>query len=105
LQVVVDHEIRFCDVLMGLMGYMNDSIILLLFSLYSKTTYNGLFDPEHGSQDNIHPYILGDKGYLLLPWFMIPHKQNANVRHYFRSSLSQTSFKGGRVWSKMPLEY
>ncbi len=32
------------------------------------------------SQDNICPYIIRDKGYFLLPWFMILHKQNANVQ-------------------------
>ncbi len=47
-----------------------------------KKTYNGLFDLEHGAQNEICPYILGDKGYLLLLiWFMIPWKLNINVRH------------------------
>ncbi len=47
-----------------------------------KTTYNGLFDLEHGAQDGIFPYILGEKDFLLLLiWFMIPQKQNINARH------------------------
>jgi hypothetical protein len=51
-----------------------DFIILPLSNLYRKAMFDGFFDLEHGSYDGIIPYILGDKGYPLLPWFMIPHK-------------------------------
>jgi hypothetical protein len=71
---MVDHEKQFRDVFVGLSRSMNDFRILHLSNLYSKVTFDGFFDHEHGSQDGINPYILGDKGYPLLPWFMIPHK-------------------------------
>jgi hypothetical protein len=41
--------------------------------------YESLFDLEHGLEDDIQPNIIGDKGYPLLPWFMIFHKQIVNV--------------------------
>jgi len=34
LQIVVDYEKQFQDILVGLLGFMNNSRILLLFSLY-----------------------------------------------------------------------
>jgi hypothetical protein len=46
---------------------MNDSILLQLFNLHQKATCNDFLDHEHGSHDGIHLYIIGDKGYLLLP--------------------------------------
>jgi len=53
---------------------MNDSRVLQLFNLYKKEIFDGFFDYKHGSQDGIHPYISGDKHYLLVPYLMIPHK-------------------------------
>jgi len=42
---------------------------------FTKTKkFDGFFDHEHGSQDGIHPYISGDKHYLLVPYLMIPYK-------------------------------
>jgi hypothetical protein len=82
LQAMVDHHKCFCNVFVKLSKSMNNSKILWLSSLYQKTTSNNLFDLEHGAQDGIFPYILGDKGYLLLlMWLMIPQKQNIYVRH------------------------
>ncbi len=34
LQILVDYEKRFQDILVGLLSFMNDSKILLLFSFY-----------------------------------------------------------------------
>jgi hypothetical protein len=46
---------------------MNDFQILQLFSFYQKTTFEGMFNFEHGPQIGIHPYLIRDKGYLFLP--------------------------------------
>jgi hypothetical protein len=33
---------------------------------YSTTQYGGLFNPKKGFDNGIAPYLLGDKGFLLL---------------------------------------
>jgi hypothetical protein len=48
------------------------------------------------SQDNIHPYLFGNKGYLLLPWFRIIHKQNANVQHILLKAFYNRQLSRGR---------
>jgi hypothetical protein len=48
------------------------------------------------SQDNICPYIIGDKGYPLWPWLMILHKQNANVQHTFLEAFYNRQLSKGR---------
>jgi len=35
--------------------------------------------------------VIGDKGYLLLPWLMVPHKQT-NERHYVMHVLFNKRF-------------
>ncbi len=42
-----------------------------MIQMFMKAIDESFFNLEHGSQDNIRPYILGDKGYPLLPWLMI----------------------------------
>jgi hypothetical protein len=38
-------------------------------------------------EEGIKPYILGNKGYLLLPWLMVLFKQFANVCHIVLETL------------------
>lgn len=66
---------------------MNDSIIFRWSSLYRITIYDGFFDLKYESQDGIHLYIIGDKGYVHLPEFMIPLRQSANIEHTFLEAL------------------
>jgi hypothetical protein len=44
----------------------------------------------------IKPYILGDKWYPLLPWFMILHKQIGNVPHIALEALFNEQLSWGR---------
>jgi hypothetical protein len=55
------------DVFVGLSKFMNDSITFQWYSLHRITIYDGFFNLNYESQDGIHPYIIGDKGYVLLP--------------------------------------
>ncbi len=96
MQVVVDHKKQFQDIFIGFPISMNNLKILRLFSLYKKAKFDGFFDLEHGSHDGIHPYINGDKDYLLLLWLMIPHKYSANVKHTFLKTLYNRHLSKGR---------
>jgi hypothetical protein len=57
---------------------MNDAHILQISSLHQKATNGYLVQIDQG-ENGIKPYIIVDKGYPLLPWLMIFHKQG-NVR-------------------------
>jgi hypothetical protein len=78
---MVDHQKQFQDVFVGMPSSMKDTWILWLLNLYQKTTFHGLFNYEHRSQNGICPYIFGDKDYPFLPWLMIPHKHVTFVKH------------------------
>jgi hypothetical protein len=47
-------------------------------------------------QNDIRPYSLGNKGYPLLPWLMILHKQNANVQHIILKAFHNRQLSRGR---------
>jgi hypothetical protein len=64
---------------------MNDSRILKFSTFYKQATYKVLFSLECG-QEGVKTYIIEDKGYPLLPWLMISHKQ-IGMRHTILESL------------------
>jgi hypothetical protein len=71
-----------------------------------KATYGGLFKfGLYGSQDIIHPYILGDKGYSFLLWLMILHKKLQMSSIHYGCILQQTSFKGEERCAKCPWDF
>ncbi len=57
-----------------MLGSVNDSRILHRFTLYQYAQFHGLFDPNKGV-DGVFPYLLGDKGYPLICWIMMPFKE------------------------------
>jgi hypothetical protein len=85
-------------------GSMNDVHILRISSLYQKVVYGDMFQLTRG-EENIKLYILGEKGYLLLPWLMIPHKQIANVHHIILEALYNKQLNAEGVWLKMHLGF
>jgi len=74
LQAIIDHKKRFLDIFVAMPSWMNNTRVLCLFSIYQKATLGDLFH-EWNLHHGIKPYIIGDKGYSLLPWLMVPHKQ------------------------------
>jgi hypothetical protein len=54
-------------VFVGLPGSMNDSWVLKKSGLYQRVVNGGLLSGHLHHTGNIAPYILGDKGYPLLP--------------------------------------
>jgi hypothetical protein len=57
---------QFQGMFVGMLGSMNDAKIMQSYSLYQKATHHGLFHLDHGFQNGIYSYIIGDKGYPLL---------------------------------------
>jgi hypothetical protein len=72
-QAVVDSKKRFLDLYLGMLGSTNDARVLHRSSLYRKAMHNNLFD-AHFADHGFSPYLLGNSGYLLLPWLMVPHR-------------------------------
>jgi hypothetical protein len=90
LHAIIDYKKHFVDVFVINPKSMNDARILCLFSIYQITWRN--FFHEFDSHEGIKPYIIGNKGYRLLSWLMVPHKQ-VNVQHsIFRGIVQQATF-------------
>jgi len=51
------------------------------FHLCTKRSWMGNFFCLNCGLDDVKPYLIGDKGYLLLPQLMIPYKQFVNSHH------------------------
>jgi hypothetical protein len=75
---VVDSNKRFLDLYLGMPGSTNDSRILRRSFLYHLGISGNLFDARYAI-DGFNPYLLGDSGYPLLPWLMVPHKNSRNL--------------------------
>jgi hypothetical protein len=74
-QCVVDNNKKFIDVFVGLLGSLNDSRVLLQSCLYKKVQYIGLFEISRASRNGFALYLLGDKGYPLISWIMMPYNE------------------------------
>lgn len=72
-QAVVDSEKRFLDLYLGMPGSTNDSRMLRRSSLYNLGVNNNLMTGNYTAH-GFSPYIIGDLGYPLLTWLMVPHK-------------------------------
>jgi hypothetical protein len=65
-QAVVDKKNKFIDLSIGMPGSTNDSQQLCRSMLYHRATTGNLFLPTD-MHEGFVPYLLGDKGYPLLP--------------------------------------
>jgi hypothetical protein len=75
-QAVVNKKKQFLDVFVGLPGSLNDARVLRRSGLYNRRAINGhLIEGLQVSEEGFRPYLLGDKGYPLLPFIMIPHRE------------------------------
>lgn len=79
----------------GMSSSINDARMLRLSSVYKKATQGYLFN-ENTLHDGIRPYIIDDKGYLLLPWLMVLHQQ-MGVHHYVFQALFNKQLNHARV--------
>jgi hypothetical protein len=72
-QAVVDSDMKFLDLYLGMPGSTHDVRVLQRSSLYHMAQNKNLFDPRLGI-DGFSPYLLGDSRYPLLPWLMVLHR-------------------------------
>ena len=77
-QAVVDSEKRFLDLYLGMPGSTNDCRVLRRSSLYDLAMHNNLLDDQQAFQ-GFSPFLLGDLGYPLLPWLMVPHRSSGQL--------------------------
>ncbi|KAF9596638.1 hypothetical protein IFM89_012761 [Coptis chinensis] len=111
LQVVVDPDMRFRDVLTGWPGSMNESAVLRSSGLF-KLCENGkrLNGKKVGMSEGIEvrEYIVGDAGFPLLPWLVTPYqgkdisesKSEFNKRHFATRMVAQRALaRLKEMWS------
>jgi hypothetical protein len=97
LQGIVDAQKRFTDIFVGLPGSVNDSRILKKSGLHCRVVNGGLINDDLPHTGDIPPYILGDKGYPLLPWLLTPFKDDGRQRTYLESLYQEQHSKGRSV--------
>uniref|UniRef100_A0A182JBQ5 DDE Tnp4 domain-containing protein n=1 Tax=Anopheles atroparvus TaxID=41427 RepID=A0A182JBQ5_ANOAO len=75
LQAVVDRQGRFINISCNHPGKANDESVLLQSSIYPIMEHGvHPFDQTRSIDGKeVHPFLLGDKGYPLLPWLITPY--------------------------------
>ncbi|KAL2609883.1 hypothetical protein R1flu_028456 [Riccia fluitans] len=75
LQAICDHDSAFLDISCGAPGSVHDSRCLCLNSIFRRVEAGEVMvDPVLPIYDGfqLHPYLLGDQGYAMHPWLMVP---------------------------------
>lgn len=90
-QIVVDSNSRILSIFAGFRGNKGDSRVLKLSSLYKDIEIGNLLNlpPMYIKDVAIPQYLLGDGGYPLLPWLIVPFvvpmpgsiEENFNAAH------------------------
>jgi hypothetical protein len=77
-QAVVGSDKRFLDLYLRMPGSTNDARMLRRSSLYNMAMQGVLLDPGV-LHDGFLPSLIGDLGYPLLPWLMVPHRTTGQL--------------------------
>ena len=77
-QAVVDSKKRFLDMYVGMPGSTNDSRMLRRSTLYHRGQHRRLWNNSL-SFNGFSLYLVGDAGFLFLPWLMVPHRRDSNL--------------------------
>ncbi|CAI9101907.1 OLC1v1000063C1 [Oldenlandia corymbosa var. corymbosa] len=112
-QIVVDASSRILSIAAGFRGNKNKFMVLKSSSLYKDVENGLLMNSENVSLDNVDvpQYFVGDAGYPLLPWLIIPfvdpvegssEESFNNVLRIMRVSMLKTtaSLRGWGVLSR-----
>ena len=102
LQVIVDHKLRFVDVVTGLPGSMTKEDILLGSQIY-KLVQNKERLNVHCEGTELREYIVGGSGFQLLPWLMTPYKKKemSEDETEFNKKHSATRLVANRALNKL----
>jgi len=92
-QAVVDADKRFIDLYIGMPGSTNDSRMLRRSTMHYLATHGNLMTPL-ASVDGFPPYLIGDLGYPLLSWLMVPHRGGRDLS--VSESLFNKKLRAGR---------
>lgn len=77
-QAVVDSSKRFLDIFVGMPGCTNDSRMLRRSALYHRGQRGQLWDSSY-TFNGFLPFLIGDSGYPLLSWLMVPNRRHENM--------------------------
>jgi len=88
------HHKSFRDVFVNIPGLVNNARILKIISMY-HWEINGTCLQPNINYKGTKTYILGDKGYPILPSLMVLHKQ-IDVRHIVLEALLNQQFFCGK---------
>ncbi|KAL6348080.1 hypothetical protein AAG906_037809 [Vitis piasezkii] len=91
-QIVVDSSSRILSIVAGFRGDKGDSRVLKSSTLYKDIEGGSLLNapPVYMNGVGINQYLIGDGGYPLLPWLMVPfvdpapgsYEENFNSAHH-----------------------
>lgn len=85
-QAVVDRSRKFIDLSVGMPDSTNDARQLRRSMLYQRATTSNLFDPADLVEGFV-PYLIGDKGYPILPWLITPFRDMPGGRRSVQETL------------------
>lgn len=106
MQAICDHNLRFLDVFCGLPGSIQDTRLMRMSRFYYQVTEfrTRLSGPLFRCNDGrmLQEYIIGDVGYPLMPWLIVPYTRGVSVeRDEFNYKLSSTRMCVERSFSRL----
>ncbi|CAM8958511.1 unnamed protein product [Rhodiola kirilowii] len=104
LQAVVDHDMRFHDIVTGFPGRMDDSSVLHQSGIFHLCQERKILNGKTvllTEASELREYLVGDSGYPLLPWLMTPYqgkdisnsRLEFNKRHFATRMVAQRALK------------
>lgn len=107
-QIVVDCSSKILSVITGFKGNKGDSRVLRSSTLYADIEEGRLLNslPFHLKGITVPQYLVGDSGYPLLPWLMVPYtdpvvtscQEDFNSKHYLMRQAALRTLSCLRKW-------